>query len=102
MGASRRYTHPARYRQNALQEARGASDHTSQGAGVKAVEEQVRADTYGLSEREVQVLHCIADGLNNREIAEKLFLSEGTIKLYFQYIFENGRPRPCASIQEGS
>lgn len=70
-----------------VQEARGASDHTSQSAGVKAVEEQTRTDTYGLSEREVQVLHCIADGLNNREIAEKLFLSEGTVKNYISSIY---------------
>jgi DNA-binding NarL/FixJ family response regulator len=70
-----------------VQEARGASDHTSQSAGVKALEEQTRTDTYGLSERELQVLHCIADGLNNREIAEKLFLSEGTVKNYISSIY---------------
>ncbi|KRF39171.1 response regulator [Paenibacillus sp. Soil787] len=70
-----------------VQQARGAADSTSQGAGIKAVEEQVRADAYGLSEREVQVLHCIADGLNNREIAEKLFLSEGTVKNYISSIY---------------
>ncbi|WP_274361843.1 response regulator transcription factor [Paenibacillus thermotolerans] len=42
---------------------------------------------YGLSERELQVLHCIADGLNNREIAERLFLSEGTVKNYISAIY---------------
>lgn len=43
--------------------------------------------SYGLSERELQVLHCISDGLNNREIAEKLFLSEGTVKNYISGIY---------------
>lgn len=43
--------------------------------------------SYGLSERELQVLHCIADGLNNREIAEKLYLSEGTVKNYISSIY---------------
>ncbi|NLX82230.1 MAG: response regulator transcription factor [Clostridiales bacterium] len=35
-----------------------------------------------LSEREYQVLQLIADGLSNREIANKLFLSEGTVRNY--------------------
>ncbi|OCT11166.1 DNA-binding response regulator [Paenibacillus pectinilyticus] len=47
----------------------------------------LRADAYGLSERELQVLQSIADGLNNREIAEKLFLSEGTVKNYISNIY---------------
>lgn len=42
---------------------------------------------YGLSEREVQVLQCISEGLNNREIAERLFLSEGTVKNYISNIY---------------
>ncbi|NQX60192.1 response regulator transcription factor [Paenibacillus qinlingensis] len=50
-------------------------------------ESSVRVETYGLSERELQVLHSIADGLNNREIAEKLFLSEGTVKNYISNIY---------------
>jgi DNA-binding NarL/FixJ family response regulator len=45
------------------------------------------SDTYGLSERELQVLQCIAEGLSNREIAEKLFLSEGTVKNYISNIY---------------
>jgi DNA-binding NarL/FixJ family response regulator len=35
-----------------------------------------------LSERESEVLQLIAQGLNNREIAAKLFLSEGTVRNY--------------------
>ena len=33
-----------------------------------------------LTERETEVLHHIAEGLSNAEIAERLFLSEGTIQ----------------------
>ncbi|WNR43928.1 response regulator transcription factor [Paenibacillus roseipurpureus] len=65
-------------------QARGGAAEKGAAPGA---EEAVRADAYGLSERELQVLHCIADGLNNREIAEKLFLSEGTVKNYISNIY---------------
>jgi len=35
--------------------------------------------TYGLSEREIEVLSLAADGLTNKQIGEKLFLSPHTI-----------------------
>jgi two-component system, NarL family, nitrate/nitrite response regulator NarL len=41
-----------------------------------------------LSERELQVVHCLAEGLTNREIAERLKLSRHTIKNYFFRIFD--------------
>jgi two-component system nitrate/nitrite response regulator NarL len=41
-----------------------------------------------LSEREVQVVRCIAEGLTNREIAERLKLSQHTIKNYLFRIFD--------------
>ena len=39
-----------------------------------------------LTEREHEVLHLIAEGLNNREIAEKLFISEKTVKTHVSNI----------------
>lgn len=35
---------------------------------------------FNLSKKEVDIIKLIADGLTNKEISEKLFLSEGTIK----------------------
>jgi predicted ATPase/DNA-binding CsgD family transcriptional regulator len=40
-----------------------------------------------LTQREVEVLHLITAGLTNRQIAEQLFLSPGTVKWYVNQIF---------------
>jgi predicted ATPase/DNA-binding CsgD family transcriptional regulator len=40
-----------------------------------------------LSERELEVLHLIGDGLSNRDIAARLFLSPGTVKWYLSEIY---------------
>ena len=37
-------------------------------------------ETYGITERDYDIMKGIADGLSNKEIAELLFLSEGTIR----------------------
>jgi DNA-binding NarL/FixJ family response regulator len=41
-----------------------------------------------LSHREQDVLALIAEGLTNRSIAERLFISEATVKVHVQRIFE--------------
>jgi two-component system nitrate/nitrite response regulator NarL len=41
-----------------------------------------------LSERELQVVHCLSEGLTNREIAERLELSQHTVKNYLFRVFE--------------
>jgi two-component system, NarL family, response regulator LiaR len=40
-----------------------------------------------LSERELAVLRLLARGLNNTEISQKLFLSEGTVRNYVSSVF---------------
>lgn len=39
-----------------------------------------------LTPRELEIYQAVADGLNNKEIAEKLFLSEGTIRNYISQL----------------
>ena len=41
-----------------------------------------------LTDREYEVLKHLADGLNNSEIAEKLFVSLGTVKFHVSNIFQ--------------
>lgn len=42
---------------------------------------------YDLTEREIQILECLSLGLNNKAIAERVFLSEGTVKNYISSIY---------------
>lgn len=41
-----------------------------------------------LSEREEAVLHCLAKGLMNKEVADILQISQGTVKKHIQHIYE--------------
>jgi len=45
-------------------------------------------EEFGLSEKECQIISCIADGLSNKEISHELFLGEGTIRNYISTILE--------------
>lgn len=45
-------------------------------------------DALGLSERELQVLQLVADGRSNREIAQTLYLSEGTVRNYISTLLD--------------
>ena len=42
-----------------------------------------------LTERELEVLRLVAKGLNNREVAKELFISENTVKNHVRNILEN-------------
>lgn len=42
---------------------------------------------FGLTAREIEVLHKLAAGLRNQDIAEGLYLSEGTVKNYISTIY---------------
>lgn len=44
--------------------------------------------TYDISEKEYEIITLVAEGLSNKEIAEKLYLSEGTIRNYLSIILE--------------
>ena len=43
-------------------------------------------DESGYTGRELEIIRAVADGLSNKEIASKLFISEGTVKNYITTI----------------
>ena len=43
-------------------------------------EQQTDISSLGLTEREIELIRLVSQGLNNKEISEALFLSEGTVK----------------------
>lgn len=50
-------------------------------------------EKYDINEKELGIIKLIAEGLNNKEIAEKLFLSEGTVRNYISTILEKTQLR---------
>ncbi len=49
---------------------------------------QSNRETYGLSERELEILQLLGDGLSNKEISDRLFISIQTVKTHITHIFE--------------
>lgn len=43
---------------------------------------------FGLSEKEVQIVEKVSEGLSNKEISDTLYLSEGTVRNYISIILE--------------
>ena len=52
-----------------------------------ALNEQ-RLKDLGITRRELEILELIAQGMSNREIADKLFVSENTVKTHSSRLFD--------------
>ncbi|MDE5917865.1 MAG: response regulator transcription factor, partial [Oscillospiraceae bacterium] len=44
--------------------------------------------SYGISEKEFDIITLVSEGLSNKEISTELFLSEGTVRNYISGILE--------------
>lgn len=55
--------------------------------GINEKDDEISMKIASLTKREYEVLTVIAEGLNNREIAERLFISEKTVKNHVSNIF---------------
>lgn len=63
---------------------------------------QARLRELGITPREHEILQLIATGLSNREIAEKLFVSENTVKTHSSRLFEKlSAKRRTQAVQIG-
>jgi DNA-binding CsgD family transcriptional regulator len=62
--------------------------------------DSARLAELGITPRELEILGLIAAGLSNREIAERLFVSENTIKTHSSRLFDKlGAHRRTQAVQ---
>jgi DNA-binding NarL/FixJ family response regulator len=68
-----------------------AHDHRlaeSYGISLPSIEPRHLREIEMLSRREREVLQLVADGLSNKSIAKKLFISDVTVKVHLRHIYE--------------
>jgi DNA-binding CsgD family transcriptional regulator len=68
-------------------------------AGV-FLRDQAKVDALALTPRELEVLELVAAGLSNKEMAERLFVSENTVKTHCSRVFDKlGVGRRTQAVQ---
>jgi NarL family two-component system response regulator LiaR len=66
------------------------------------VADEARVSRLGITARELEILGLIATGLSNREIADRLFVSENTVKTHSSRLFDKlGAKRRTQAVQIG-
>lgn len=61
-----------------------------------------KREELGITRRELQILELIAQGMSNREIAQKLYVSENTVKTHSSRLFDKlGARRRTQAVQLG-
>jgi DNA-binding NarL/FixJ family response regulator len=45
-------------------------------------------EDFGITERELEIIKLLAEGMNNKEISQSLYLSEGTVRNYISNLLE--------------
>ncbi len=48
----------------------------------------ITPEEVGITQKEFEIMRCICDGLSNKEIADKLYMGEGTVRNYISNILE--------------
>lgn len=67
---------------------------------LEFVRDQEKLESFGITPRELEVLQLIADGLSNKEIAARVFVSENTIKTHLSRVFDKlGARRRTQAVQ---
>lgn len=69
-------------------------------AGEPFLPDDRKREALGITPRELEILELIAQGLSNREIAAKLFVSENTVKTHSSRVFDKlGAKRRTQAVQ---
>lgn len=64
------------------------------------VADTARIEALGITPRELEVLHLIAEGLSTREMADRLFVSENTVKTHTSRVLDKlGASRRTQAVQ---
>ena len=70
--------------------------------GEAFIPDETKREHLHITRRELEILELIAQGLSNREIAEKLFVSENTVKTHSSRVFDKlGARRRTQAVQLG-
>jgi two-component system, NarL family, response regulator LiaR len=70
--------------------------------GGRFIPDETKLEDLHITRRELEILELIAQGLSNREIAEKLFVSESTVKTHSSRVFDKlGARRRTQAVQLG-
>lgn len=64
----------------------GADGKAASGTGQARFIDAMKS--YDISGKELSIIELVAEGLNNKEIADELYLSEGTVRNYISVILE--------------
>jgi NarL family two-component system response regulator LiaR len=71
-------------------------------APVNFVRDQSKLESLGITPRELEILELIAEGLSNREIAARVYVSENTVKTHSSRVFDKlGARRRTQAVQLG-
>ena len=71
-------------------------------AGGPFIPDEKKREDLHITRRELEILELIAQGMSNREIAEKLFVSENTVKTHSSRVFDKlGARRRTQAVQFG-
>ena len=71
-------------------------------ATVPFASDDRKREDLGITPRELDILVLIANGMSNRDIAEKLFVSENTVKTHSSRVFSKlGAKRRTQAVQLG-
>ena len=71
-------------------------------APVNFVRDETKLESLGITPRELEILELIAEGLSNKEIAERVYVSENTVKTHSSRVFDKlGARRRTQAVQLG-